>query len=631
MHYFIIFSLTLVSACSFQSKPDDGDNKVKSHRGLGAGQLKKMDSDGDMINDFQEQELGLDRFIANLPQIKVNFLQNYNIGFRFEDETEFNIDTAIRRTNPDFKYRVGDLFLKKNSLNSAARIGRFSGVSWGDVKQKDFSWVSYPEVDKEFYHSKVKEYQAHSSKELKNIEIELENSIKLVESGVYNSIEQLELNFYYYSYEKETYVQLHTQKLDRTFHAGIRENFHISILNPPKELLEDNYLRRGEFIISEVKDFYIPDLGVKHSTLLKSVKNKSIPVYRTTPFENEINYVAISDKGERFVDIMEKLFADKFTISEDQLFRLEQFENNLQEFKYLHELRGADKEGRWFVMTNKLKRHYLKHAFTQSDSITISYITGDELSKRPSEKISSSGEKIYSGESFQNYALGSVSNNSIINFSVYIDGLKGKELKAQPGSFSYRPPNCRNCTGNDWSVNANFTVNTFKEFEKSWEFVNIQELNNSLELLINNNPLNMAELVEANHATYELRNDQNGQYVYFKVSSLHKLDVIASGSENVASLKISPVTIGVAGNGLQLDSVGGHNIDKIYHGGLIAFQEAGRRKIPIAVTGWKFDQWQKRVPWGVRGSGYTPTKGQKEKYWDGMVVDVVSTITNHFN
>ena len=118
-----------------------------------------------------------------------------------------------------------NLFLKENSYNNAAKLGRFSGVSWGEVKQQDFSWVKYPDIDKDFYYNKTREFRAiKEDREIKRSSITLENTLKLVESPLFESIEKVELNFYYYSYSKESHVLLHTEKLDQVFQSGVRED-----------------------------------------------------------------------------------------------------------------------------------------------------------------------------------------------------------------------------------------------------------------------------------------------------------------------------------------------------------------------------------------------------------------------
>lgn len=626
-----IIVLFIACSCSFKGK-ENGDDGAGKFDGLNIHELKGIDSDGDRISDYSEIERGLDRFVADLPEVKVNFMQNYSISLEYQDGSVFEIDTEVGRTNPNFKYRVGDLFLKENSLDNSARIGRFSGHSWGSIKHQDFSWVKYPDIDDEFFHSKVREFKQYSGKELVASKISMENSLKLVESGLYSSIDQLELNFYYYNFEKESYVLLNTVKVDKVFQAGVRETFYVELGSPPRELVEDTYLRHGQFIIAEVKDYFIPELGEKYSTLLKSIKAKSIPVYQTTPLDNKLRYVAVSKEGESFIGIMKKLFADKYTVEDNRLIQVEQFKNNLQEFEYLSELRNAEKEGKWYVMTNKLKKHYLKHSYSPTDSIVLSYITGSRLAQRSSEQVFAASGEVYSGSASKKYILGNVTQNSRIDFSIYLEKLKGKALISENGSFSYAPPRCSNCSGNRWNVSANFTINSFKDFEKEFRVTSIEDIGRAVQLEINGNVLEIAELIEKGVASYELKEDQNGQYLHFTLSEFKDIDVIRNGSENVASLIISPTSKNSAARGLRLDTISGSNIDRNYHAGLISLQQAGRRKIPIAVTGWGYSNWQTRVPWGQRfPDGYIPTKGQKEEYWDGIVVSIVSNITNYYN
>jgi hypothetical protein len=624
--------LALSTACSFKSSKDDNES-TRSVNELKPSDLKKMDSDGDLISDYVEKERGLDPLVANFPKLSVNFLQDYSIKIQFEDESEFSIDTKIARDNPDFKYRIGELFLRENSHDNAAKYGRFSGVSSGEIKQQDFTWIKYPDIDKDYYFSKTREYKYWSKAKVKETYIELENTLKLMESPLFDTIEEVELNFYYYSYSKEAYVQLHTEKLDRTFQSGIREDFQITIANPPLELIEDTYFRHGEFIISEVKDFYIPSLKLKYSDLMNSIKAKTIPIYKTTPFENDLNYVAIDKNGEKLISILTKLFSDKFSVQEDKLLQVEQFANNLPDYDYLHEVSAEDKSGRWFVMTNKIKDQYLKHNFTSSDSITLSYLTGRELSSRINERIYAFSENIQSKEDGKLYAIGNITNNSEIELSIFFNELEGIQLDVKDGNFYYRPPNCRNCTGTNWSVSAEFQVNSFSGFKQQWFVKDLGEAKSSFEVLINNKVLSLDDLVAQNHATFELKGDESFSYIHITIKNLHELEVIEAGKENVAFIKIKPLKVGQIGEGVQINKMGGHNIDKVFHAGMICLQEAAKRKIPLAVTSWKFDEWQKKVPWGQadRRTGYKPSKGNLKKFWTGTVVDLISTITNNYN
>lgn len=631
---FIILTLILATlpSCGFHASKDDKKSSSSGVRSINDIRTD-IDSDGDLSNDKIEVELGRNPYVADIPNVEVNFLQNYKIKVFFQDKAEFIINTKTARDDPDFKYRVGELFLKENSLNQASKFGRFSGISWGDIKQQDYSWIKYPDIDERFYFSKKRDYSKLNSKEIEAVEIVLENSLKLSESPIFKSIEQLELNFYYYSYSKESYVQLHTEKIENTFQTGVRDDFSIVIQNPPKELLEDTYMRHGEFIISEVKDFYIPEYEITYRELLASVKAKTIPVYRTTPFSNELKYIAIPKKGETFIEVLGKWLGDKFEVQGNQLIQIEQFANNLPSFKHLHELKDEDKSGQWFVMTNPLKQHYLKHKFTNKDSITLSYVTGSQLSNRASELIPSFRENVFSTDTDKTLPLGNISNNSEISVSIYLNRLKGVELSQRNGHFAFSPRCSGNCTGDNWSVWANFTINSFKDYQKPWEFYSFEELSPAFDLYINNTKLSLEELVADNLAKISFKETENGNYLNVQISGIHKLDAIQSGQENIAFIKIRPLKSGLAGEGLRIDQVGGKNIDEKYHAGLICLQEAAKRKIPLAVTSWAFSHWEPKVPWGQpsRRTGYKPVRGHKKKYYDGVVLDIVSKITNFYN
>jgi hypothetical protein len=630
---YITLLTSLISSCSFKSDKKD-EKKVTTTQEIKPEDLEKLDSDGDLINDLEEENSGLDRFIANIPKLSVNFLQDYSINVNYKDESaKFSLDTKIARDNPDFKYRVGSLFLRENSLKNAAKLGRFSGVSSGKIKQEDFTWVKYPEIDEYYYFQKAREYKYWNQHEVKGSSITLENTLKLLESPIYESINQVEMSFYYYSYSQEAYVLIHTEKLDRVFHSGKREDFQITINNPPRELIEDTYFRHGEFIISEIKDFHIPGLKLKYSDLISSVKAKSIPVYKTTPYENTLNYVSVNSHGEEFISILKKLYSDKFTVQENSLSQVEQFTTNLSDYTYLHEVALEEKLGKWFIMTNKLKEHYLKHKFTNKDAITLSYLTGRELSNQAQEKIYSFQSQMKSLNSGKLIPLGNITNNSTLDISIFPNGKEGVELSSKGGRFAYRPPNCRNCTGTNWSVQADYQINSFSPFSQDWHLESIEEIRKSFDVLVNNKVLTLDELIAQNHATIQLKGDEIFKFVHITIKNFNEFEVIDSGKENVAFIKIRPISVDHAGEGLQINKMGGHNIDKVFHAGGICFQEAFKHKTKLAITSWKFEEWKKNVPWGKTDprTGWKPEIGQKTKYWTGVDLDLISTITNNYN
>ncbi|MEX0799354.1 MAG: hypothetical protein WD025_07910, partial [Bacteriovoracaceae bacterium] len=413
--------------------------------------------------------------------------------------------------------------------------------------------------------------------------------------------------------------------IEKTFQAGVTEDVVVEVRNAPHALLSENYLRRGEFIISEIKDYFIPELGVKYSQLMASVKSKSIPVYEVTPFENKLHYVGLNGKKASFVEIMKRLYDKNFEIKNNQLQKLKQFGNNLGSFNHLNELIEKDKTGKWFVITNKLKKHYLEHEFTPADSVTVSYITGEELARQAQEKIFSYSKELYTGEREKLLPLGNIEKNSKIELNLYPVERKGLELQTENKNFYFRPPQCRNCTGNDWSVSVNFQLRKFMPFTEKLDFKTGNLEMENVDVLINGNVLDLGELYKEGYAKYEINKDSNGLYLHVAIERIHELNVLNPGSENIAYLKMRASQMERASEGVHIQSVKAHKTDPNVHAFRVATIESYQRKMPISIESWGYKTWERHVPWSEH------KKGEVKRAFSGFSMDVVSTITNFIN
>jgi hypothetical protein len=384
-YLFVILSLIAFCSCSFKSPDEKSNQAVSQYEQLKPEDLAKMDTDGDGINDLEEKERGLNPFVADIPELRVRFLQNYAIKVNWHAKTpdgvdhpdsawDFTIDTRVGRNDPDFKYRVGEVLVRNKAFSEAARIGRFSSHSWGEIQESDLTRVIYPDVDTRFSGKNsllTGKYFDNPSVVIDTVTIELENSVKLMPSSVYSSVKNLELNFYYFSLETESYELLATKVVERHFNRDVNETFSVVLENVPVDLVSQNYLKRGEFIISEVKDFEITETGVRYSELMKSVKNKAIQMVVNTPLETKSLFVAPFKNKNRFVDLMESVYPKQFKVEDDNLVKVGQFENNLSDYTHLREVRGEDKKGKWFVFTDRLTRTYLDHEFKAGKAIVL--------------------------------------------------------------------------------------------------------------------------------------------------------------------------------------------------------------------------------------------------------------------
>ncbi len=391
-------------------------------------------------------------------------------------------------------------------------------------------------------------------------------------------------------------------------------------------------MRHGEFIVSEVKDFYIPNLNLKYSELLKSVKAKTVSVYKSNPIEHELDYVAVKDIGSSFLEITKRLYGKNINISDGRLESIEQFRNNLEEFNNLSELKGMNKTGKWFVMTKQLKTHYLSHLYQSGETISLSYITGSELASQRAEKIFSKTDSVYTGEKGIVHPLGNINKNSQIEFSIYLNRERGKKLIQEHKKFSFRPPSCRNCTGTNWSVWAEYSVNSFIQYYRDSEVENLDEANSIVKVLINNTVLNLAELEKENLLRREFKEDQTGSYIHYSLHGLEKLDAFVVGAENIVQLKLSPLSKGEAAEGVQITKIGGHKVNIPEQAGYITYQMARDNRTKLAETGLHFDHWNRLVGWDTKDpQGFTPQLGKIQKYWRGIVVDIIGTINNNYN
>ncbi len=627
MKLVFVLIFLICSSCSFKSS-EESKTATRTEIVTGNGPVvvnPEEDSDGDMISDGEELNLGLNPFVADIPKVRVRFLQNYSIEFKWNEQGRFSensqsglIDTRIRNTNPDFKYRVGDVMLRDLSFKQAASVGRFESHSWGEHQKHDVSWIKYPQVDEAFYHAQSLKYKAlfESETPVRDITIKLENVIRLMPQSRYRTIKNPTLAFRYYDYTKESYELLHQETIERTLQAGVNETIEVVIQNVPWRLIEDNYFRKGEFIISELVDYEIPDLGVNYKTLISSVENKSIPVLHSTPLESEVYYVALKGKSHLH-DILARLFDSKFTIENNQLTKIEQFENNLSGFNQLKEVRDENKKGHWYVFTNKLLRHYLDHNFTKGDVISLSYIVGSELARQVDEKVYAFYPQATGLDDSMEYVLGNINPNSQINIQLKGGMRWGDKLTQFKEEFHSNGARCRgNCSNSD--IHCYWDVNKFEirheTFDLSSKFD--EELEN-LSLVINRDEYSLVDLKEKKLISLSWL-DKSLNITIFDVNTISE---IKPTDENVIKLKVK-TTSGNTFNGIKLTKMEGK---EYYYCPAVTTDFAMSSNLPISDESQEFGQWRTSVHWDKI------KLGQRKHYSFPFSVQVMSSIENYFN
>jgi hypothetical protein len=137
MKHFLLILLILSAACSYQ-RPEK-EKKHATYEEIKPEDLAKMDTDGDRINDLEEKERGLNPFVSNIPEIRVRFLQDFEIFLnihppgRPNDGWTTSISTKTGRNDPNFQYRVGEVLVREKAFEESARVGKFATHIMGEI------------------------------------------------------------------------------------------------------------------------------------------------------------------------------------------------------------------------------------------------------------------------------------------------------------------------------------------------------------------------------------------------------------------------------------------------------------------------------------------------------------------
>jgi hypothetical protein len=533
MKFFLLIILFLVVSCAVKKdeempplRPNKEEIKVVNpYRADG-------DEDGDLVSNGKEKELGRNFLVSDIPKLKVNFIQNFRIEGSFknikdEESGTFHFDTKVRRDSGEYLYRTGKVFIREKAFDEAARIGKFEGHSWGEINDIDTTRVSYPEIEPVFYSEfslSNKKYFENPEYSIEGLSVTLSNTLRLKDNDLFTHIKNLKLNFYYWDYENEAYQLLKTAVLKEQIHQGIQKSFEVKIEDLPRKFILDNFLKKGEFIVAEVEDYEIPELDTSYRKLMASVRSKTTALVYNTPLESKVYYVS-STKKKKFAEILKEVFDLKYTIEGDKLTKIRDFENNLSAFTHLKEIKNNDKEGRWFVFSSKLERHYLDHDFAPGDKLVLSYVMGNELATRVKEKTFSFSGVVDGGEAFRTYSVGESGLNSVIDIQIEPIKKWGERVKVVEDVIQ----NISNFS----DFLCNIRVSTFSPYDESFSFSpNMDNEARNLSLIVGSHEYSIVDLINEKKIKLEMI----GKNIHLKITDIEKIH--KSEEEKKFDLKI---------------------------------------------------------------------------------------------
>lgn len=375
---FLAFSLALMSCSVKHDAPAVGTSSVK---GITAG-LKldpNADSDGDGIKDVDEVTQGRNPFVADIPELKLQFMKDFSLSFEGENGKQL-IDSLKDIKSQNYEYNVGDYSINVIAKKTTAKFARFDGLVVGSYNDVDLTRVSYPLISPQFI---ARQNFLFGNIGLRNPSVVFKNTLKVERNRGFQSIANPVFNFHYFNYTTGEFELLAQKKIEKVIYEGVLEPVEIELDNLPVALVNENLLKKGEFITAEIEDYDIPSLGTTYKQLMAKISQNCIPVTVITPTETKVYYVALNANSNHLGQFLKSVYGANFKIENNQLVQLGGLGNNLPAFKLLSELKNQTKEGKWFVLfNNHINDDIFQYVFKKDDRIVLNYMTGDELSKQ---------------------------------------------------------------------------------------------------------------------------------------------------------------------------------------------------------------------------------------------------------
>ncbi|MFG1486116.1 hypothetical protein [Halobacteriovorax sp. RZ-2] len=597
-------------SCGFSEK-EEGDFVSNIER------LEDRDFDGDMISNDRENELGLDNQIADIPKLDLYFGQGYKLQLNIHnDETleEVIIQDSVKQDDFDFSYTYGKNLLWDKSSQNSAKVGRFSGHSFGEISELDNYLIKY-DLDNELsrFESqlKIKKLLSKPKSSIESISINIKARLYLNKHPLFKEVRNPVFGIYYYDYKNKKYQVLKRVSLDLVLKENVLEEVSIEVSDIPEEFVMESFLKKGEFVYLKLLDYELTEVKTNFKNLIKSIKSKTTTVNIFNPDEHRVEYVS-TNSGKSFIQVLDTIYKDEYEISENALTRLGEYSNNLKSYEQLIDVRDEYKKGRWFVYTNKIDQSYLTHPFTPQDSITLSYMTGNKLSNQI-EGYTRSYRSVISDKSPE-LNLGDFGIHSKISFLIDVNEIWGDEVIKMVDTI--RPAPCRgNCMVRDFVCVISLRHYTGNVFRAQFD---IEQSSSVFKIKVDDRVYLLDDLISKGVIK---RSDLEGLFLY---EIIEPSFFFSKGEVGKKPLSLyTPTFREKLFNGFKLDSMSGKTGHYSCPDATMRFAQGNN--IPLSVESKDFHKWKHWVNWSKVKRGEN-----REEVLD-FSFSVTSSVTNFYN
>lgn len=535
MNYILIPILlisSLLFSCGFNSGEDQqGVNGVEPV--VTTNELEpNSDYDGDLVNNQEEINLGRNPFIADLPEINFKFMRQFTL--KSSEKTLIDSQRDIIAKKHD--YMVGDYLIKELSQRATARFARFGGVVEGEFEEVDLTRIRYPKFSKNF----LLEQNNRPLSDTGELGVSFTNTISLKRNRGYQKISNPTFNFHIFNYESGKYDLIGRKTVEKEIFEGVLEKFDISLDAIPSNVVLPNLYLKGEFLTAEIDDFEISELKTTYKSLLKSVKEKTVPVTVITPLDTKTYYVSLRKGHNQLGHFMKSLYGDNFKVQSGKLTQVGGFQNTLADIVELRSLKGETKKGKWFVLVNKAVNFNLfDYEFQKGDQIVLNYMTGDQLASFEREHGLSYAKNYESKLDYEDIELGEFALND-----TFVLNLKPNHIRHEyynVGSYGF----------NDAAGHASWRFHDQVERNDNLNFSRVEALSR-LALIINGEEFKADVLVSEN----KIESIITGPNITFKINDFATAFGLDTDDLYSISLRVYPDNYN-ADIGLWITSIGG--------------------------------------------------------------------------
>ncbi|MBT3984570.1 MAG: hypothetical protein HOE90_24650 [Bacteriovoracaceae bacterium] len=374
--------LCLIFSCSFKKKnADSGALGLSKKGGVSKHLDPKQDSDGDMITDLEEISRGLDPLVSNIPKIRVEMISQGSIDLYSKSLDHFvkKYSVGISLSELPFQSHIRQIVTRKVSkfvLSSDPNDLIWVGGIYGYLKVSDLSQNS-------LNLSRMNDFLFLNDIEFENTsEILLDLSFSLSpESGqdLFEKITDIDYTFFTESPLKP----IANSKFPFYVSTDAVETKIIESI-PPKTFV-DSFLV-GDDLIFKMNDFnivYFEDLGkedIKFSTLLESIRKKTVEVIKIAPGNVDHKFIAIGGSGSISVEkLIESISKKGFQFKDREIFSIDELENSSDLRITKDRIQKMLDHSHWYALNNRHQLLFRESKLTAGDIIVVAYMSGREL------------------------------------------------------------------------------------------------------------------------------------------------------------------------------------------------------------------------------------------------------------